>query len=54
MLSTSFVEDSSSLSSVLGKVGVDEVNQIISDWDTEDSWHWDAVGNSLSIIALVH
>jgi hypothetical protein len=54
MFSTSFVEYTSSLSSVLGKVRVDEVNQIISDWDIEDTWHWNAISNSFSVIVLVH
>jgi hypothetical protein len=33
------VEDSLSLSSVLGHLGVDEVNQVLSDWGREDGWH---------------
>jgi hypothetical protein len=32
-----------SLSSVLGKVGVYEMNKIIPDWNGEDSWHGNLV-----------
>lgn len=53
MLSTSFVEDGVTLSSVLGKLRVNEMNEIVSDWDSEDTGHGDAVGNFLGAIALV-
>ena len=35
-----------SLSSVLGKLGVYEMNEIIPDWNREYAWHWNAVLNS--------
>jgi len=34
-----------SLSSVLGKVGVYEMNKIISNWNREYTWHWNACLN---------
>lgn len=40
---TSLEEDSMSLSSVLGHVGVDELNDIVSDGSGEDGRHGDAV-----------
>ena len=45
MLMAGLGGDSMSLSSVLGHIGVDEVNYIISDGCGEDSGHWDAVNN---------
>ena len=53
MLSTSFVENGVTLSSVLGKLGVHEMNEIVSDWDSEDTGHGDAIGNFLGGVALV-
>lgn len=41
MLLSLEVIDSLSLSSVLGHLGVNEVDQILSDWGGEDSWHLD-------------
>jgi len=53
VLSTSFVENGVTLSSVLGKLRVDEMNEIVSDWNGEDTWHSDAIGNFFVAIALV-
>jgi hypothetical protein len=38
---TSLEENGVSLSSIVGEVGVDEMNKIVSDWNGEDSWHGD-------------
>ena len=54
MLSTSFVENGVTLSSVLGKLRVHEMNEIVSNWNGEDTGHGDAIGNFLSAIALVY
>lgn len=40
VLLTSLIENSVGLTSVLGHVGVDELDGVISDWGSEDSWHW--------------
>jgi hypothetical protein len=50
---TSLVENGVSLSSIVGKVGVDEMNKIVSDWSREDTWHWGTVGDLGRSIALV-
>ena len=42
-----------SLSSIVGEVGVDEMNKIVSDWSREDTWHWGTVGDLGRSIALV-
>lgn len=54
VLGTSFIEDGVTLSSVLGKLRVNEVDKIISNWGHEDAGHWDASGNFLGVIALVN
>ena len=41
MLLASLVEDGVTLSSVLGKVGVNEVDEVVSDGSREDSGHGD-------------
>jgi hypothetical protein len=53
VLTTSLVEDGVTLSSVFGKLGVDEMYEIIPDWDSEDTGHGDAVGDFFSAITLV-
>jgi len=53
VLLASFVENSMTLSSVLGEFGMNEVDEIVSDWCREDSWHWNAAGDFLGVIALV-
>lgn len=53
VLLTSLEENSMTLSSVLGKFGVHEVNEIVSDGCREDAWHWDASSEFLSIVTLV-
>jgi len=53
MLGTSLMEDGVTLSSVLGKFGMDEMNEIVSDWGVENTWHWDTAGDFLSVVALV-
>jgi hypothetical protein len=45
VLHASLVEDSMSLSSVFVHVGVDELNNIISDGGGEDGRHGDGAGN---------
>jgi len=45
VLVTSLEENSVSLSSVLAEVGVNELDDIVSDWGSENSWHWDAVND---------
>ena len=42
-----------SLSSVLGEIGVNEMDKIISDWDGENSWHWNAVSDLILTVMLV-
>jgi len=49
---TGLVEDGVTLSSVLGKFRVDEVDKIASDWCRENTWHWDASVNG-SVGALI-
>ena len=46
MFSTSLPENGVTLSSVLGKGAVNEVDEIVSDWDGENFWHGDGVGDS--------
>jgi hypothetical protein len=53
VLSTSFVENGVTLSSVLGKLRVDEMHKIVSDWDSEDTGHGDAISDFFSAFALV-
>jgi len=53
VFSTGLVEDGVTLSSVMGEVGVNEMNKIVSDWSREDTWHWGTVGDLGRSIALV-
>jgi hypothetical protein len=53
VLLSSFVVNGVTLSSVLGKLSVDELNEVVSDWGAENSGHGDAVGDFLCAIALV-
>jgi hypothetical protein len=46
VFSTSLPENGVTLSSVLGKGAVNEVDEIVSDWDGENFWHGDGVGDS--------
>lgn len=46
----SLVEDSMSLSSVLGDVGVHEFNDVVSDGRGEHGWHGDAVHNLVLVV----
>jgi len=39
VFSTSLVEDGVTLSSVLGEVGVNEMDQIVSDGNSHNDWH---------------
>jgi len=45
MFMTGFVENSMSLSSVFAHVSVNELDDIVSDWGSENCWHWDAINN---------
>jgi len=54
VLSTGFVENGVTLSSVLCELRVHEMNEIVSDWNGEDTGHSDAIGNLLGAIALVY
>ena len=49
---SSMPENSMSLSSVLGHVSMDELNEIISDWGREDSWHWGAILNGFRVTGV--
>jgi hypothetical protein len=53
VLGTSFVENGVSLPSIVRKVGVNEMNKIVSDWSRKDTWHWGTVGDLGRSIALV-
>jgi len=53
VLGTSLVENGVTLSSVVGKVGVDEMDKIVSDWSRKDTWHWGTVGDLGWSITLV-
>ena len=53
MLGTGLEENGVTLSSVLGKLSVHKLNEVISDWHGEDTGHGDAVGDFLGVIALV-
>ena len=54
MFSSCFVENSMSLSSILCKSWMNEVNKIVSDWSSENSWQCNVINNFLSIIAFVY
>jgi len=54
MLLSCFVENGVTLSSVFGKVRVNKMNEIISDWCGENGWSSNAIGDFFSVIALVH
>jgi hypothetical protein len=45
VLSSSFVEDGLTLSSVFSEAAVNEVDKIVSDWNVEDTWHNDGATN---------
>ena len=47
------MEDGVTLSSVFGKLGVNELDNIVSDWYGEDTWHWGAIDDFFGVIALV-
>lgn len=49
---SSMPENSVSLSSVLGHVGVAELDKVISDWSSEDSWHWGAILDSVGVAGI--
>lgn len=49
---TSLVEDSMSLSSVLVHVGVNELDDIVSDGGGEDGGHGDGAGNFGAILGV--
>lgn len=49
----SFVENGVSLSSVLGKVRVYEMDKVVSDWCGENCRHGNAFDDLLGVIALV-
>jgi hypothetical protein len=53
MLSTSLIENGVTLSSVLSKVRVNELDEILSDWSGENAWHWGAINDFCGVIALV-
>jgi len=46
VFSTGFPENGMTLSSILSKAAVNEVDEIVSDWDGENFWHSDRVGDS--------
>ena len=50
MLHASLVEDSMSLSSVLVHVGVNELDDVVSDGSGEDGGHGDGSGNFGAIL----
>ena len=50
---TSFVENGVTLSSVLGELRVNEMNEIVSDWGGENSWHGNAISDFLGAFGLV-
>ena len=52
VLVSSMPENSVSLSSVLGHVGVAELDKVISDWSSEDSWHWGAILDSIGVAGI--
>jgi hypothetical protein len=41
VFSTGFPENGVTLSSVLSKAAVNEVDEIVSDWGIKDIWHWE-------------
>jgi hypothetical protein len=45
VFSTSLEENGVTLSSVLGEAAVNEMDKIVSDWNGENSWHSDRVGD---------
>jgi len=47
------MENGVSLPSIVRKVGVNEMNKIVSDWSRKDTWHWGTVGDLGRSIALV-
>lgn len=51
MLHTSSLVDSLSLSGVFGHVGVDEVNQIESDWGAKNEWVT-SLGGDLAVLVI--
>ena len=53
MLLACFMENSMTLSSVLGQLRVHEVDEIVSDWGVENSWHWHRAGEFLRVVTLV-
>jgi hypothetical protein len=53
VLLSCLVEDSMTLSSVLGQFRVNEVDEIVSDWCVENSWHWHGAGEFLRVVTLV-
>ena len=46
MFSTGLVENGVTLSSVLSEAAVNEVDEIVSDWDGENFWHGNGVSDS--------
>jgi hypothetical protein len=42
-----------SLSSVLGEVGVHEMNEIISDWNRENTWHSNTIFDFSRVFVVV-
>lgn len=46
MFSSGLVENGVTLSSVLGEAAMNEVDEIVSDWDGENFWHGNGVGDS--------
>jgi hypothetical protein len=54
VFSTCFVENGVTLSSIFGKVRVNKMNEIVSDWGGEYGWSSNAISNFFSVIALVH
>lgn len=42
-----------SLSSVLGEIRVDEMDEVVSDGGSEDTWHWNTVSYLFGVVALI-
>jgi hypothetical protein len=53
MLCSSLVEHGMTLSSVLGELGVNVMNKIVSDWGGENCWHWYTFATFFGAVAVV-
>ena len=49
---SSMPENSMGLSSVLSHVAMDELDKVISDWGSEDSWHWGAILDGVRVSSV--